>query len=159
MNQCNFGCVSTLQMLKRAKYRNIVKVNYLGCTSVCFFANPLYYFVSQDSLQDGNESITVQENTVTSTETVDQTSIELSNGSAIPLVTFRETKTERDSSIEKRDDGCREDCESLHPADLLSFDWQIARGMVSEKATTFVCKGRKKRQRPNSNFYQLLRLL
>ena len=118
------------------------------------FPYKLYCFVPQDCRQYGNEFIAVQENTVTFTETVDQTSIELSNGSAIPLVTFRETKTERDSSIEKRDDGCREDCESLHPADLLSFDWQIARGMVSEKATTFECKGRKKRQRPNSNFCQ-----
>ena len=109
------------------------------------FPYKLYCFVPQDCRQYGNEFIAVQENTVTSTETVDQTSIELSNGSAIPLVTFRETKTEGDSSIEKRDDGCREDCESLHPADLLSFDWQIARGMVSEKATTFECKGRKKK--------------
>ena len=87
---------------------------------------------------------------MTCTESVDETSLELSNGSAIPLVTFRETKTEGDSSVEKRDDGCREDCESFHPADLLSFHWQIARGMVSEKATTSVNKGRKKDNFPTA---------
>lgn len=125
------------------------------------FRYKLYCFVAQDCRQDGNEFIAVQENTVTSTETVDQTSIELSNGSAIPLVTFRETKTEGDSSIENRNDGCREDCESFHPADLLSFHWQIARGMVSEKTATYCIQRKEKRQRPNSNsnFFQLLRAL
>ena len=125
------------------------------------FRYKLYCFVSQDCRQYRNKAIAVQENTVTSTESVDETSLELSNGSAIPLVTFGETKTEGDSSVERRDDGCREDCESFHPADLLSFHWQIARGMVSEKATTSLNKGRKKRQLPNSysNFYQLLRAM
>ena len=30
---------------------------------------------------------------------------------------------------------CNEDCELFHPADLLSFAWQIARGMVSRICT------------------------
>lgn len=106
-----------------------------------------YYLVSQDCPQDGNKFTAVEENSVTSIETVDQSSVELSNGSAIPLMTFRETRNDGDSSIDKRDDGCVEDCESFHPADLLSFAWQIARGMVSENTATFLCiqwKGKKK---------------
>lgn len=98
-----------------------------------------YYLVSQDCPQDGNKFTAVEENAVTSIETVDQSSVELSNGSAIPLVTFRETRNDGDSSIDKRDDGCVEDCESFHPADLLSFAWQIARGMVGENTATFLC--------------------
>lgn len=103
------------------------------------FRYKLYYFVSQDCLEDGNESIVLQENTAPSIEADDQTVVELSNESVIPLVTVRGTKKEGDSSIEKRDDGCGEECESFHPADLLSFAWQIARGMVSAKKATFVC--------------------
>jgi len=96
------------------------------------FRYKLFYFVLQNFLEGGNESIALQENnSTTSVEADDQASDEISSGSAIPLVTFRETKMERDSSNEKRDDGCGEDCESFHPADLLSFAWQIARGMVS----------------------------
>ena len=112
------------------------------------FCYKLYYFVSQDCLEDGSESLAIQENTATPTATDDQTSVELSNGSAIPLVAFTEPRKEGDSSIEKTDDGCVEDCESFHPADLLSFAWQIARGMVSAKTTTvqlFVYKGVKKK--------------
>lgn len=94
--------------------------------------NLFRYFVLQNFLDGENESIALQEsNSTTSVEADDQASDEISSGSAIPLVTFRETKMERDSSKEKRDDGCGEDCESFHPADLLSFAWQIARGMVS----------------------------
>ena len=96
------------------------------------FRYKLFYFVLQNFLEGENESIALQENnSTTSVEADDQASDEISCGSAIPLVTFRETKMERDSSNEKTDDGCGEDCESFHPADLLSFAWQIARGMVS----------------------------
>ena len=96
------------------------------------FRYKLFHFVSQNCLEGENESIALQENnSTTSVEADDQASDEISCGSAIPLVTFRETKMERDSSNEKTDDGCGEDCESFHPADLLSFAWQIARGMVS----------------------------
>ena len=96
------------------------------------FRYKLFYFVLQNFLEGENESIALQENnSTTSIEADDQASDEISCGSAIPLVTFRETKMERDSSNEKTDDGCGEDCESFHPADLLSFAWQIARGMVS----------------------------
>ena len=117
-----------------------------------WFLYKLYYLVSQDCPQDGNKIIAVQENSETSIETFGQSSVELSNGSAIPLVTFRETRNDGDSSIDKRDDGCVEDCESFHPADLLSFAWQIARGMVSEKTMTFLCIQRKvKWKRHNSS--------
>ena len=91
---------------------------------------------------------------MTSIETVDQSSVELSNGSVVPLVTFRETRNDGDSSFDKRDDGCVEDCESFHPADLLSFAWQIARGMVSEvHLNFFVYKGKKKKRHNSSNNY------
>ena len=103
------------------------------------FRCKLFYFVSQNCLEGENESIALQDNnSTTSVEADDQASDEISCGSAIPLVTFRETKMERDSSNEKTDDGCGEDCESFHPADLLSFAWQIARGMVSP-LFLFVC--------------------
>ena len=124
---------------------NPTKLKYVRCT---LFRNRLYYFVSQDCLEDGNESIVLRETILTSVEGDDQTSVEVSNGSAIPLVTFRETKKEGDSSIEKRDDGCGEDCESFQPSDLLSFAWQIARGMVRAKTTTFICiQWKEKRKR------------
>lgn len=140
-----------LQIVKRIKYKKNVKLKVpLFMLHLSLFHYKPFYFVSQDCLEDGNESIVIQENTATSTEPSDQTCVELSNGSAIPLVTFRGPKMEEDSSIEKTDDGCVEDCESFHPADLLSFAWQIARGMVSAKTTTFVCK----RQCFNNNFCQ-----
>ena len=119
----------------RLNQSKVVLNDVVRCT---LFRYKLYYSVSQDSLEDGNESIVLQENNATSVEADDQTSVEVSNGSVIPLVTFRETKNEGGNSIEKTDDGCGEDCESFHPADLLSFAWQIARGMVSAKTTTFV---------------------
>ena len=100
------------------------------------FCYKLYYFVSQDCLEDESESLAIQENTATPTEADDQTSVELSNGSAIPLVAFTEPRKEGDNSIEKTNDGCVEGCESFHPADLLSFAWQIARGMVRAKTAT-----------------------
>ncbi|KAL9972466.1 hypothetical protein ACROYT_G018772 [Oculina patagonica] len=53
----------------------------------------------------------------------------------IPLVVFSASGQEEDAPVEKKDDECSEDCESFHPADLMSFAWQIARGMnyLSEK--------------------------
>ena len=57
---------------------------------------------------------------------------------AIPLVPLsaslgQEGKTPTEK---KGGDECSEDCELFHPADLLSFAWQIARGMVSK-----ICAG------------------
>ncbi|XP_078372013.1 uncharacterized protein LOC144655597 [Oculina patagonica] len=53
----------------------------------------------------------------------------------IPLVVFSASGQEEDAPTEKKDDECSEDCDSFHPADLMSFAWQIARGMnyLSEK--------------------------
>lgn len=48
----------------------------------------------------------------------------------IPLVVFSEPH-QQDAPTEKIDNDCDEDCESFYPADLMSFAWQIARGMVS----------------------------
>ena len=42
---------------------------------------------------------------------------------------------EEDTTIEENDDECDEDCESFCPVDLMSFAWQIARGMVSNLLT------------------------
>ncbi len=50
----------------------------------------------------------------------------------IPLVVFSASGQEEDALAEKKDEECSEDCESFHPADLMSFAWQIARGMVSK---------------------------
>ena len=53
---------------------------------------------------------------------------------AIPLVPLSaSSEQEEDTPTEKKSGGeCSEDCELFHPADLLSFAWQIARGMVSK---------------------------
>ncbi|XP_078371879.1 receptor-type tyrosine-protein phosphatase F-like isoform X3 [Oculina patagonica] len=88
----------------------------------------------QASLEDGHEPISLQENSVSSIarDVTDQSRVEFSNECEVPLVAFSPTKQERDDTT-KRDDECSEDCESFHPADLLSFSWQIVRGMVSIK--------------------------
>ena len=57
---------------------------------------------------------------------------------AIPLVPLLSASSgqEGDTPNEKKAGGeCKEDCELFHPADLLSFAWQIARGMVSKLCT------------------------
>lgn len=50
----------------------------------------------------------------------------------IPMVLFSPSNQEEDVPTEKTDDECNDDCESFKPADLLTFAWQIARGMVSQ---------------------------
>ncbi len=91
----------------------------------------------QDDLEDGNETISLPENTVSSFDgdVTDQAGVEFSDECGVPLVAFSMSKQEGDVSIQKRDDECSADCESFHPTDLLSFAWQIARGMVSTKQT------------------------
>ena len=49
----------------------------------------------------------------------------------VPLELFSETTQEQEAATETKDKECDEDCESFYPADLMSFAWQIARGMVS----------------------------
>ncbi|KAJ7383416.1 hypothetical protein OS493_028092 [Desmophyllum pertusum] len=53
----------------------------------------------------------------------------------IPLLVFSASGQDGDATTEQKDDECSEDCESFNPADLMSFAWQIARGMsyLSEK--------------------------
>lgn len=50
----------------------------------------------------------------------------------IPLVVFSTSEEGTDGTSGKTNDECSVDCESFIPADLLSFAWQIAGGMVSE---------------------------
>ena len=50
----------------------------------------------------------------------------------IPLVVFSSSEEATDGTSGKTNDECSVDCESFIPADLLSFAWQIAGGMVSE---------------------------
>ena len=54
--------------------------------------------------------------------------------SAIPLIPLSASsgKKEEDPTKKNRGGQCSEDCELFYPADLLSFAWQIARGMVSK---------------------------
>lgn len=95
-------------------------------------------FVFQAGLEDGNETISLPENSASSfdDDVKEQASVEFSVECEVPLVAFSASKQEGDASIEKRGDECSADCESFHPADLLSFAWQIARGMVSTTSTT-----------------------
>ncbi|KAL9972475.1 hypothetical protein ACROYT_G018783 [Oculina patagonica] len=84
----------------------------------------------QEGLEDENETISLPENTASSFDgdVTDQASVEFSDECAVPLVVFSASKHEN-VSIEKKGDECSADCESFHPADLLSFAWQIVRGM------------------------------
>jgi len=54
--------------------------------------------------------------------------------SAIPLVPLSASSGQEEEAptVKKSGGECSEDCELFHPADLLSFAWQIARGMVSK---------------------------
>ena len=49
----------------------------------------------------------------------------------IAMVVFSSSNQKNDASAKTIDDECDEDCESFHPSDLMSFAWQIARGMVT----------------------------
>ena len=62
----------------------------------------------------------------------DQTEVPCHDECAIPLVVLSESGQEEDAQTEKEDDECSEDCESFYPNDLMSFAWQIARGMVNK---------------------------
>ena len=49
-----------------------------------------------------------------------------------PMVVFSELNQQgQNLSAENSNQDCDEDCESFFPIDLMSFAWQIARGMVS----------------------------
>ena len=50
----------------------------------------------------------------------------------IPLVPLSASPGQEGETFTTKKSGgeCSEDCELFHPADLLSFAWQIARGMV-----------------------------
>ena len=50
----------------------------------------------------------------------------------IPLVVLSASGPKEDAPTGKEDDECKEDCESFYPTDLMSFAWQIARGMVNK---------------------------
>ena len=49
----------------------------------------------------------------------------------VPYEVLSESEEEDDATDSEKDDECDEDCESFYPSDLMSFAWQIARGMVS----------------------------
>ena len=49
----------------------------------------------------------------------------------VPYEILSESEEEGDVTDSEKDDECDEDCESFYPSDLMSFAWQIARGMVS----------------------------
>ena len=90
----------------------------------------LFLFFQAD--QRNGDAISLTENIASSFDgdVTEQFSIGFNDECEEPLVTFSSTKQEEDVSKGKRDDVCGVDCESFYPADLLSFAWQIARGMV-----------------------------
>ena len=55
------------------------------------------------------------------------------NECKIPLIVFSTSTQEEDAPTKTTDDECDEDCESFNSADLMTFAWQIARGMVGTK--------------------------
>lgn len=64
-------------------------------------------------------------------DVTDQSAVDFKNESAAPLVKFLGSK-QQDASIGEGDNGCDENCESFNPMDLLSFAWQIVKGMVGK---------------------------
>lgn len=100
------------------------------------------FLLFQANLEDENETISLPENTASSfdDDDTDQSNVEFCNECEVPLVTFSSTKHEENVSIGRREDNCGADCESFHPSDLLSFAWQIVRGMVSTIVTTTTTK-------------------
>jgi len=54
--------------------------------------------------------------------------------SAIPLIPLSASSGQEEDTPTRKNKGseCSEDCELFYPADLLSFAWQIARGIVSK---------------------------
>ena len=54
--------------------------------------------------------------------------------SAIPFIPLSASSGQEEDTPTKKNRGgqCSEDCELFYPADLPSFAWQIARGMVSK---------------------------
>ena len=66
----------------------------------------------------------------------------------IPMVVFSASGQEGDAATEQKDDECSEDCESFNPADLMSFAWQIARGMVRKKGTSLCIEACNSRFKP-----------
>ena len=50
----------------------------------------------------------------------------------IPMLLISPSNQKEDVPTEKTNE-CDEDCESFKPADLLTFAWQIARGMVTSQ--------------------------
>lgn len=69
-----------------------------------------------------------QEDTASSS-TVEEIERSDDDASETPLVVFSESGQGGDSIPVTTDDECDEDCESFNPGDLMSFAWQIARGM------------------------------
>ena len=48
----------------------------------------------------------------------------------IPMIVFSPSNEGEDATRETAVDECDGDCESFAPTDLMTFAWQIARGMV-----------------------------
>ena len=52
------------------------------------------------------------------------------NECGIPMIVFSPSNEGEDAARETAVDECDDDCESFTPTDLMTFAWQIARGMV-----------------------------
>ena len=59
-----------------------------------------------------------------------QAGFEVNDECKIPLIVFSGSNQEEVTPTERTANECDEDCESFNPGDLMSFAWQIARGMV-----------------------------
>ncbi|XP_078371996.1 uncharacterized protein LOC144655586 [Oculina patagonica] len=89
-----------------------------------------------DQANGANESSTnLLDDNVHSSSAYDKKEVPSLDECTTPLVAFAVSQQKEDAPTEKQGDECSEDCESFHPADLMSFAWQIARGMnyLSEK--------------------------
>ena len=91
---------------------------------------------------DDHEMIVVHQNRAFSTSSEQDKQSDLEEEEVhVPYEILSESEEEGDVTDSEKDDECDEDCESFYPSDLMSFAWQIARGMVSDslrKRPTFL---------------------
>ncbi|CAH3112865.1 unnamed protein product, partial [Porites lobata] len=85
---------------------------------------------SQAGAKDDHEMIVVHQNRAFSTSfELDKQSDLEEEEVHVPYEILSESEEEGDVTDSEKDDECDEDCESFYPSDLMSFAWQIARGM------------------------------
>ncbi|XP_073254411.1 uncharacterized protein [Porites lutea] len=89
-----------------------------------------YVFYDMAGAKDDHEMIVLHQNRAFSTSSEEDKQSDLEEEEVhVPYEILSESEEEGDVTDNEKDDECDEDCESFYPSDLMSFAWQIARGM------------------------------